>query len=136
MKSRVVAVALIKKDDQILLGKKPPGKGPYPNTWHIPGGGVNLGEETCEEALIREIKEETGLIVKNLKKVSWDTDVEPDKNREPTYYIFLQFSCDYESGELVAGDDMQHFEWADIDKFSKYNLNRPTKILSKNLGML
>lgn len=136
MKSRIIVVGLIKKDSKVLLGQKPPGVGPYPNTWHIPDGGVNLEEENCEEAILREIREETGLEVKNLKKVAWDTDVELDKQGEPTYYIFLQFSCDYESGKLTPGDDMHRFEWVEINNLSNYNLNKPTRILLEKLGYI
>lgn len=136
MKSRLIVVGLIKKDNQILLGQKSPGKGPYPDTWHIPGGGVNLEKEDCEQALIREIKEETGLKVKNVEKVAWDTDIEPDKNGEQTYYIFLQYSCDYESGEIIAGDDMHHFEWVDLANISDYNLNKPTRTLLEKINLI
>ena len=136
MKSRVIVVGLIKKGDQLLLGQKPPGKGPYPDTWHLPGGGINLDEENAEEAILREIQEETGLTVNNLKKIAWDTDVEPNKHGEPTYYIFLQYSCEYEDGALLPGDDMHHFEWVEIKKVSAYNLNKPTKILLEKLGYL
>lgn len=136
MKSRIIVVGLIKKDGKILLGQKPPGKGPYPDTWHLPGGGVNLEEENCEDAITREITEETGLQVKNISKVAWDTDIEPDKNGEETYYIFLQFICEHESGQLIAGDDMHHFEWIDINSLSNYNLNKPTKVLLEKLDYI
>jgi len=84
----------------------------------------------------RKIREETGLKVKNLKEVAWDTDVEKDKHGEPTYYIFLQFTADVAGGKLAAGDDMAHFEWVDSKVLKKYRLNRPTKILLKKLGYL
>jgi len=136
MKSRLIVVGLIKKGDKFLIGQKTPGRGPYPDTWHIPGGGINMGEENTEEAVQREIKEETNLEVDNLERVNWDTDIEPDKRREETYYIFLQFICDYKSGDLVAGDDMHHFEWVKKEDLKSYNLNRPSKKLFKYLGYL
>jgi len=136
MKTSIVVVGLIKKGEQVLLGQKAPGKGPYPDTWHIAGGKIELGKENTEEAMKRELKEETNFNVKNLKKVIWDTDVEPDKHGEETYYIFLQYVCDYESGELKAGDDMAHFEWVEKKDLSKYNLNKPSKKMLKHLGYL
>ncbi len=68
MKSRLIVCAVIRNGNKVLLGKKPKGKCPYPNTWHLPGGGINLEKESCEDAVVREIKEETGLDVKDLKK--------------------------------------------------------------------
>lgn len=136
MKTRLIVAAVIKNVDKILLGQKPKSKGPYPDTWHIPGGGINIENENCEDAILREIKEETGLKVKNLQRIAWDTDVEPDKNGDVTYYIFLQFVSDLAGGKLRAGDDMKHFEWVNIKNISNYNLNKPTKILFKKLGYL
>ena len=136
MNSRLIVVGLIKKGNQVLLGQKAPGKGPYPDSWHIPGGGVDLDKEECDKALVREIKEETGLDVKNLKKVAWDTDIEPNKEGTDTYYVFLQYICEVAGGELTAGDDMHHFEWVDVSQISNYNLNEPTKILFQKLGLI
>ncbi|MFQ5648234.1 MAG: NUDIX domain-containing protein [Candidatus Aenigmatarchaeota archaeon] len=102
----------------------------------MPGGGVNLNKENCDEAVIREIREETGLEVKNVKKAAWDTDIEPIKNGMETYYIFLQYICEHAGGELRAGGDMHHFEWVDVNNLSNYNLNKPTRILLQKLGFL
>ena len=135
MKNRLIVSAVIKNGNKILLGKKPKNVGPYPNTFHIPGGGVNTNENV-EDAIIREVKEETGLEIKNLVKIAWDTDIEPDKKGEETYYTFLQFTCDFSSGNLKAGDDMHTFEWIDIKDLSNQKLNKPTKILFKKLGYL
>lgn len=136
MEHRVVVVGLIKNGNKVLLGQKPPGKGPYPDTWHIPGGGIVLGEESADEAIRREIEEETGLNVKNLKKVEWDTDVEPNKHGEETYYIFLQYTCYYYKGDVRPGGDMNNFQWVDVSRLSEFNLNKPTEILFEKLGYL
>ena len=136
MKSRIIAVAIIRKGNEILIGKKPENTGPYPNTWHLPGGGIDLEKESCDEALAREVLEETGLKIKNICRIAWDTDIENNKKNEPTYYIFLQFSCDFAGGKLKAGDDMKHFEWAEIKNLPKYRINKPTKILLSKLGLI
>ena len=57
----IVSALIFSKDGKLLMGRKDPAKGGvYPDCWHIPGGGVDA-EETFEEALKREIKEEVGL---------------------------------------------------------------------------
>ena len=61
MKHPVPAVgAIILKDDKILLVKR--GAEPGIGKWSIPGGSMEFGE-TMEEAVKREVKEETGLDV-------------------------------------------------------------------------
>ncbi len=57
----------IKKDDSILLIKK--ARGPYKGIYDLPGGSPEENE-TNEETLIREIKEETGLYVSLYKKLT------------------------------------------------------------------
>lgn len=99
MKSRVIVSAIIEKDGKILLGQKPQNVGPYPNTWHLPGGGASLGEESLEEALQREIKEEVGITVKDITRIGFDEDYERDKHGEMTHYIFLVYEAQYASGK-------------------------------------
>ncbi len=54
MKTRVIVSAVIEKDQDLLFGKKKKDIGPYPNTWHLIGGGVNEGE-SLTDAIKREI---------------------------------------------------------------------------------
>lgn len=55
----VSAVALVDPDGRVLLARRPEGK-PMAGLWEFPGGKVRDGE-TCERALIRELKEELGI---------------------------------------------------------------------------
>lgn len=125
MKSRVVVVAIIEKNGKILMGQKTKDVGPYPNTWHLPGGGVNLENESLEEAVKREIKEETGLELKNLERVSFDEDNEPDKHGIMTHYVFLVFHAE-PIGEYVASDDLKQLRWVDKSELQDLPLTRPS----------
>ena len=58
----VVAAALIDPDGRVLIAKRPPGKA-MAGLWEFPGGKVEIGE-TPEQALIRELREELGISVK------------------------------------------------------------------------
>lgn len=58
----VVAVALIDPDGRVLLAQRPSGKS-MAGLWEFPGGKVEAGERP-EEALIRELREELGITVK------------------------------------------------------------------------
>lgn len=60
-----IVAALIYRDGGIILQQRPQESSTYPEVagrWEIPGGKVERGE-TLEEALLREVKEETGLTV-------------------------------------------------------------------------
>jgi 8-oxo-dGTP diphosphatase len=58
----VVAVALIDADNRVLIAQRPEGK-PLAGLWEFPGGKVEAGERP-EETLIRELREELGIDVK------------------------------------------------------------------------
>src|SRR3954463_7903699 len=58
----VVAVALVDPDGRVLLAQRPEGKA-MAGLWEFPGGKIEAGERP-EDALIRELREELGIAVK------------------------------------------------------------------------
>jgi 8-oxo-dGTP diphosphatase len=58
----VVAAALVDSDGRVLIAQRPEGKS-LAGQWEFPGGKVEEGE-TPEIALIRELEEELGIVVK------------------------------------------------------------------------
>ena len=57
----VAACALVDADGRVLLARRPSGR-PLAGLWEFPGGKVETGERP-EEALIREMSEELGIII-------------------------------------------------------------------------
>lgn len=133
---RITAAAVIIKGDHVLLGKKPKDVGPYANTWIIPGGGINFEKETVEEALVREIHEEAGITIKNIKPLAFITDNEPNKHGVMTYFVHLVYTADYDSGEIRAGDDVAYLEWVPIKTIPTLTVARPSLITFKKLGWI
>ncbi|KKR48418.1 MAG: hypothetical protein UT86_C0005G0002 [Candidatus Magasanikbacteria bacterium GW2011_GWC2_40_17] len=135
MKTRVIVSAVIEKDRDLLFGRKKINVGPYPNTWHLIGGGVDDGESLVD-AIKREIKEEAGIEVEISRSLGFDEDYEPNKHGEITHYIFLVFLAKYVSGEIKADDDIEKLEWISKDKLAKIELNKPSIKLFKQMGYL
>lgn len=135
MKSRLIVAAIVKKGDKYLLGMKPDNTPPYPNTWHLLGGGVNLEEENLEDAVKREVREEAGIELKDIKRVSFDEDYEPNKHGEETHYVFLVYEGEYKSGNLKADDDIQELKWFSRNELKEITLTRPSIKLFKELGI-
>jgi 8-oxo-dGTP diphosphatase len=96
---------VIIKDNKVLLIKRR--NEPYKNRWAIPGGFVEYGEKT-EDAVIREIKEETGLEAKidGLIGVYSDPDRDPRKHVVSIAYLLTDIK-----GKEKGGDDAKEAKW-------------------------
>jgi len=87
---------------------------PFRNYYALPGGFVEKGEKPVQ-ALIREVKEETNLDVKIVKKIG----VYDAKNRDPRGNIHsTTYRCSIrkDSSKMVMGDDSSHVELVSIKK--------------------
>ena len=135
MKYRLNVVCLIVKEGKILLGKKADGVGPYPGTWLIPGGGVNSEIESIDEAMKREIKEETNLDVTKFERMFFGEDI-TDRHGEITRLIYLYYKiidvADWKNEK--AGDDLVELHWFSFSELSTIPLPQVSIKLYKSLG--
>jgi len=145
-KRAIVSAVLISKDNKILLGKVREG-GVYPDCWHIPGGGVD-GDETKHQALIREIKEEVGIDIDNIKQVllsDYDTGVAEkiDKSDGEKYLIEMAFNTykvvlpfEAEKISVSLDDDLKEYKWVEMKDLGNYKHTPPSEKLFTSLGWL
>lgn len=134
MKQRVIVSALIKKNEEYLFIQQNKEGGAYPNTLHIPGGGLEPGEDLYD-AIRREIKEEVNISVKNLEIFDFDADVIDYKGSQ-TQLVFLRFLADYQDGEAKSGSDAEKIVWIRKDKIGNYSHNPPSIRLLTKLHLL
>jgi len=114
--------AIIVCNGKILLVKRrgEPGKG----RWSMPGGIVELGE-TVKEAVIREVKEETGLDVVEPELIDVvDNIVQDERGRVKWHFVVLDFFVKVRGGELRASDDAEEIRWVPLDEAEKYDLTK------------
>lgn len=105
----LVAVGgLISEDGKFLLVKR--SKPPNAGTWAIPGGKVEYGE-TVQEALKREIMEETGLQVEPEKVVALVQII-----KEGFHYVIFDFSCKVIGGKLEASSDAKDSKFFSLEE--------------------
>ncbi|MCD6468472.1 MAG: NUDIX hydrolase [Thermoplasmata archaeon] len=98
-KPSVTVDGIITKDNEILLVKRK--NNPFRGKWALPGGFVNYGEKV-EDAVIREVKEETGVSTRIIKLFG----VYSDPSRDPRgHTISVVFILKPETEEVKGGDD-------------------------------
>jgi ADP-ribose pyrophosphatase YjhB (NUDIX family) len=101
--------ALIFDGDNVLLVER--GKPPLEGYWSMPGGLVEAGER-LEDAVIREVLEETGLNVTAGRLATVFERIMPDRAGECEYhYVLVDFYCTVNGGTLRAGDDSKSARW-------------------------
>lgn len=99
----ICANVLIRKDGKYLVLRRSPLKRYAPDVVHPFGGKVDLGENPHTAAL-REVYEETGLQVTNLRLEAVILELTPVID-EPYNWLVFHFSADFESGELQVTDE-------------------------------
>ena len=98
---RIGVGAVVFKDDQVLLVKR--GKPPFKGCWSIPGGGLEFGER-LEDAVRREVREETGLDIE-IGGLIGVFEAMPDDVGQLTHTVMIDYAAEWVAGEPVADDD-------------------------------
>ena len=105
---KLTADGAVLKDNKILLIKRR--NNPYKGKWGLPGGFVEYGERV-ENAVVREVLEETGLKTKVIDIVG----VYSDPKRDPRgHTITVAYLLKLKGGELKSGDDASDAKFFDF----------------------
>jgi 8-oxo-dGTP diphosphatase len=94
---------------KILLVER--GREPLKDWWSLPGGVVETGER-LEEALRREVREETGLEIEILCLLEIYERIMLDAAGKTEYhYVLMDYLCRPAGGDLLAADDASRVAW-------------------------
>jgi len=120
-----VAAAIIIKNDKVLIAKRPEGKHKA-GYWEFPGGKIE-DNETAEQALVREIKEELNIEISNCE---FFTSIEfeyPEKKVQLEFFKVSGFT-----GE-PRGMEGQLIQWVEVSKLQSYQFPEANLVVVNKL---
>jgi 8-oxo-dGTP diphosphatase len=135
-----VGGVIVDRDRTVLIRR---GTEPLLGRWSIPGGTIEIGE-TIEEAVRRELREETGLEVRVLELIELfdrvyleDGAASSQGKKKPRYhFIIADYLCELVGGEPRAGSDVTDLAFAREDELGKFHLTeKATSVLKKAFAM-
>ncbi len=81
----------------------------------VPGGHVELGE-TLEAALRREVAEETGLAIHDIRFVGVQEFIHDPAFWRPRHFIFFDYACRTDDTEVQLNDEAEAYAWFTVDE--------------------
>jgi len=114
LRSKVGLGVMVIKDGKVLLGKRKGKLGEGEFAW--PGGHFEY-MESFEECARREVREETGMEIKNIRFLR----IYNLKEYTPKHYVDLAFAAEWASGEpkVLEPDRCESWDWYDFDALPK-----------------
>ena len=117
--------AVVVRDGKALIIKR--AHEPRKGEWSLPGGLLELGE-SLQEAVRREIKEETNLDIEVGPVIETFDRVHRDEHGKIRYhFVIVDFVCWPDHGEAVPGSDADGAAWVAAHEIDGYKVNAHAK---------
>ena len=101
--------AAIFRAERVLIVRR--GAPPMQGIYTLPGGGVELGE-TLEQAVMREVREETGLAIEPLSLAGYRQVIARDwEGKIERHFVILPFAARYLAGEISLNAELAEAKW-------------------------
>jgi ADP-ribose pyrophosphatase YjhB (NUDIX family) len=114
--------AVLVHEGRVLLIRR--GKEPLRGRWVVPGGTVEHGE-TLHDALVREVREETGLTVRPGEVVLVFDRILREAGEVVYHYVIVDYLCEYVSGTPQAGSDAEAVAFVAPSALRDYDVPTP-----------
>jgi 8-oxo-dGTP diphosphatase len=114
---RVGVGAVVVHEGRVLLVQR--GREPLKGHWSLPGGLVEVGE-SLQKAIVREVQEETGLIVESIELIELLDRIHRDGDRVRYHYVIADYLCRVTGGTLKAASDADAVRWVERAEWNSH----------------
>jgi 8-oxo-dGTP diphosphatase len=125
--------AVIVHDNRVLVVRR--ATEPLKGEWSVPGGMLELGEK-LKDGIIREVQEETGLLVEPTEVLDVFDSIWADPDGRTRYhYVLIDYLCRVASGEALAATDVSEVRWVSASELDSLNMREITvTVIRKGLA--
>jgi 8-oxo-dGTP diphosphatase len=110
--------AVVVDEGRVLLIRR--GTEPLKGQWSLPGGMLELGESLLA-GVVREVLEETGLVVEPLELVELLDRIHSESDRIRYHYVIADYLCRVTGGQLQASSDADAVRWVERAEWNSHS---------------
>jgi len=125
----IAGALIVNKNKKLLFCKSQK----WNNKYTIFGGHIEIGEP-MEKAVVREVKEETGLKVKAIARLGISDSIFDPGFYKKKHFIFIDFLCKYDGGDdkiKINEEFMEDYGWFNIKEAEKIRLAKGARLIFK-----
>lgn len=117
-----VGALILNPDGEVLLVRSHKWRGLYV----MPGGHIELGER-MEDALHREIREETGLEIDDLEFLGHQEFIYDQAFWKQRHFVFFDYVCRTKTTQVTLNDEAQEYAWVPLEETRAYPVEPYTR---------
>lgn len=124
--------AVVAEGGRVLLVRR--GTEPLKGQWSLPGGLLELGE-SLTGGVIREVREETGLIVEPVELVELLDRIHREGERVRYHYVIADYLCRVMGGSLHAASDADAVRWVEREEWNSHSALKLDPVTARVIEM-
>ena len=124
--------AVVVDEGRVLLVRR--GTEPLRGEWSLPGGVLELGE-SLTAGVVREVREETGLIVEPIELIELLDRIYREEDRVRYHYVIADYLCRVTGGDLLAASDADAVRWVERAEWNSHSALKLDPVTARVIEM-